>query len=158
MPQCGRDSRLAKYEFPPGNTSAALFSPTALLYTLDSRAWAAAAAAEASAAAPSGGEQQMPGVVTEEDAAKAPAAGGAGQLDAAVRELLHPLARQVMLTWTDAFRQRSRPVPEGPERRQVVERDTAVREQGIQADLTANLPRLFGQEITDQILEAFQNP
>lgn len=83
--------------------------------------------------------------------------GGGGGVDAFLTDLLHPGAKQVFGTWLDTFRASSGggQQPAGPERDRLARRDDMIKRQGLEMDLTANLPRLFGQEVTDRVVDAF---
>eukprot|EP00850_Spirogloea_muscicola_P017689 SM000154S01424 [mRNA] locus=s154:250613:251885:- [translate_table: standard] len=100
-------------------------SPVALMYT---------------AAPPSGGHGQ--------------GAADAGLVEPLISDIVHPTASRALDAWIDAYRNRSRVVLDEPERESLRARDASVKRNGIEVDLTSNLPRLFGQDVTDRVLQA----
>eukprot|EP00897_Mesotaenium_endlicherianum_P009399 jgi/Mesen1/8488/ME000480S07839 len=138
--QCESDSRMHIY-VPPTLYNRCTTSPTALLYTLDAATWPT----------DNGATGGSPSDNSSEDAP-------AQALEKMIRETVHPLARRMLDTWLDVVKHRAEPVAEGEARTRLAERDAALLEHGIQAELTSNLPRLFGQAIADRVVDAIRNP
>lgn len=77
-------------------------------------------------------------------------------LDVLVKEIVHRTAKEVLLKWVDAFRNRGRQL-EGEERKRMMERDAQIRNKGVEVDLSSNMPKLFGHEITNRVIQAYRN-
>ena len=73
-----------------------------------------------------------------------------------VKEILCPTSKEVLFKWLDAFKHKARRV-HGDESRKLLDRDTNIKEKGIEIDLSSNMPRLFGHEITNRIIQAYRN-
>eukprot|EP01018_Ginkgo_biloba_P019345 Gb_33842 [translate_table: standard] len=76
-------------------------------------------------------------------------------LNLLVEKLIHPTAKKVLGTWLDAFNTvgGSQKVEE-EEEKVILERDEQMRRKAVEKDLSSNLPKLFGQEITDRVIAA----
>eukprot|EP00271_Cylindrocystis_brebissonii_P005796 TRINITY_DN1808_c1_g1_i1.p1 TRINITY_DN1808_c1_g1~~TRINITY_DN1808_c1_g1_i1.p1 ORF type:complete len:386 (+),score=81.12 TRINITY_DN1808_c1_g1_i1:62-1219(+) len=146
--ECEANPKLQRY-VPPTLFFRAATSPTALLYTLDPTKWAPS---------PSDNSQEagIPGALS---ANNGPIAGGAEggpkeALDKGVKEILYPIVKKVVEEWAASVR-KAQSVPES-EREEMAKRDMSVIQNGIEKDLTGSLPRLFGEEVTARIVEAFR--
>lgn len=76
-------------------------------------------------------------------------------LDILVKEIVHPTAKEVLFKWLDVFRNKGRKVG-GEESRKLMERDIQIKEKGVEIDLSSNMPRLFGHEITSRVIQAYR--
>ncbi|KAL2635881.1 hypothetical protein R1flu_007360 [Riccia fluitans] len=74
-----------------------------------------------------------------------------------VENIVLPTARKVFDTWLDAFRNGSKEIMDDIDRRTMAKRDAQLKRHGIEVDLSANLPKLFGQRITDRVIAAYRN-
>ncbi|KAH7446787.1 hypothetical protein KP509_01G075900 [Ceratopteris richardii] len=81
--------------------------------------------------------------------------GSLEDLDVLVKEIVHPTAKEVLFKWLDAFRHKGKRVG-GDESRRLMERDNQIKEKGIEIDLSSNMPRLFGHEITNKVVQAYR--
>lgn len=75
------------------------------------------------------------------------------RLDEIVEGGVGPVARQVLGVWLNCFADVKRQVTNEEERRRLKERDQAFKRKTIEIDLTSNLPRMFGQETADRVLQ-----
>jgi red chlorophyll catabolite reductase len=85
-----------------------------------------------------------------------PGARSADELDLLVNDVLYPTSMQVFFKWLHAFRHRARRV-HGDESRMLHDRDSVIKEMGIEIDLRSNMPRLFGHDITHRVIQAYRN-
>lgn len=76
-----------------------------------------------------------------------------GLLEEQIANVVHPGATQALQVWLDSFLTRGLPVQNPGE---MLKRDNQIKEKGVEVDLSANLPRLFGQDITNRIVAAFR--
>ncbi|KAH7422906.1 hypothetical protein KP509_12G031300 [Ceratopteris richardii] len=81
--------------------------------------------------------------------------GNAEDLDALVKEIVYPTAKGALMKWLDAFRNKVNKIT-GEESLQLLERDNQIKEKGIEIDLSSNMPRLFGHEITHKVIQAYR--
>jgi red chlorophyll catabolite reductase len=81
--------------------------------------------------------------------------GAEGGLDAVITQLVHPAAKNVFNTWLNAFRHLGHKLNDN-EKLHVMKRDKQIKTKGVEVDLSGNMPQLFGQEVTDRVLKAFQ--
>lgn len=81
---------------------------------------------------------------------------GKEALEVLVKEIVHPTAKGVVFKWVDAFQNKGRRV-EGDERKRLEERDAQIRDKGVEIDLSSNMPKLFGHEITNRVIQAYRN-
>ncbi|KAG6541177.1 hypothetical protein Mapa_017411 [Marchantia paleacea] len=82
---------------------------------------------------------------------------GEAALASAVENVVLPTAKKVFGTWLDAFRNGGKEIMDDIDRRTMAKRDAQIKRHGIEVDLSANLPRLFGQRITDRVIAAYRN-
>lgn len=82
--------------------------------------------------------------------------GAEGGLDGVIAELVEPAAVQVVETWVDCYRNVGKDLACGEEMEHMRKRDELIKSKGVEVDLSTNLPRLFGQEITDRVVAAFR--
>eukprot|EP00250_Pteridium_aquilinum_P000675 c10802_g1_i1 orf=14-871(-) len=82
--------------------------------------------------------------------------GNLEDLDILVKEIVHPTAKEVLFKWLDAFRHKGKRIG-GEESRNLMERDIQIKEKGVEIDLSSNMPRLFGHEITNRVIQAYRN-
>ncbi|CAM6088850.1 unnamed protein product [Calypogeia fissa] len=76
-----------------------------------------------------------------------------GLLDEQIANVVHPGVTQALQVWLDSLKSRGLPVENKDEMRK---RDNQIKDKGVEVDLSANLPRLFGQDITSKIVAAFR--
>ncbi|MCO5558437.1 hypothetical protein L7F22_012020 [Adiantum nelumboides] len=81
--------------------------------------------------------------------------GNLDDLDILVKEIVHPTAKEVLFKWFNAFRNKGKKVG-GEASRKLMERDIQIKEKGIEIDLSSNMPRLFGHEITNRVIQAYR--
>ena len=129
--QCERDTRMKRY-IPPSLYIRCATSPTSLLYVVDPSQWLE----DKGGALKDGGKEVS--------------------FDSAIKDVVHGIARQFVQTWIDIVGN-AREVEEGKAREILAARDEVVRRNGIEFDLTSNLPRLFGEEITNNVVNAFRD-
>ena len=118
---------------PPSLYIRSATSPTALLYSLDSREW------------PEKG-----------DGSTQNASENKNNFDDVVKDVVHPLARQALLTWIEVVRA-AKTIPEGDERIRLAVRDDILLRNGIEYDLISKLPRLFGEDVTKVVVKALRD-
>ncbi|KAL3683935.1 hypothetical protein R1sor_001957 [Riccia sorocarpa] len=75
----------------------------------------------------------------------------------AVESIVLPTAKKVFSIWLDEFRNGSKEIMDDIDRRIMTKRDGQIKRYGIEVDLSANLPKLFGQRITDRVIAAYRN-
>jgi red chlorophyll catabolite reductase len=81
--------------------------------------------------------------------------GAEGGLDGVITELVQPAAAEVVETWVECYRNLGQAL-EGDAIAAVQKRDELIKSKGVEVDLSANMPRLFGQEIADRVVAAFR--
>lgn len=81
--------------------------------------------------------------------------GAEGGLDGVITELVQPAAAEVVETWVECYRNLGQAL-EGDAIAAVSKRDELIKSKGVEVDLSANMPRLFGQEIADRVVAAFR--
>ena len=121
-----------KRYIPPSLYIRCATSPTALLYVVDPSEW----------------KTEMVGLAED--------GGNESGFDSAIKDVVHGIARQVVQTWIDIVGN-AKEVEKGEARIKLAARDEVVRRNGIEFDLTSNLPRLFGEEITEKVVKAFRD-
>ncbi|KAG2719820.1 hypothetical protein I3760_02G009200 [Carya illinoinensis] len=82
-------------------------------------------------------------------------ASGPGRMEEVVKSSINPIAKELLEIWLDRCACEEREVAE-VERAYLEKRDGLVKKKTIEIDLGMSLPRLFGQEVTDRILESLQ--
>lgn len=82
---------------------------------------------------------------------------GEEALGAPMKDIVLPTVRKVFTAWTDAFRNGGKEIMDDIDRRIMAKRDAQIKRHGIEVDLSSNLPKLFGQRITDRVVAAFRN-
>ncbi|GAB2282610.1 hypothetical protein Dimus_017149 [Dionaea muscipula] len=82
-------------------------------------------------------------------------AGGLGRLEEIVRENVSVVAKELLGIWLDVSVSGTREVEEA-ERIHLRKRDQMFKSKTIEIDLGSSLPRLFGQETADRVLEALK--
>lgn len=78
-----------------------------------------------------------------------------GSLDKIVEELVYPAAKDVIQVWLEGLRTRGRKLLDG-EAGTMLERDKVIKSKMVEVDLSSNMPKLFGQDIADRVVEAFR--
>ena len=78
-----------------------------------------------------------------------------GGLDAVVDELVYPAATQVFQIWLNAYKNLGHAM-DSATIAYMKNRDEQIKTKGVEVDLSANMPRLFGQEIADRVVAAFR--
>ncbi|KAG0564785.1 hypothetical protein KC19_8G140000 [Ceratodon purpureus] len=78
-----------------------------------------------------------------------------GGLDGVIAELVQPAALKVVETWLDCYKNVGEDL-HGDAVAAMKKRDELIKSMGVEVDLSANMPRLFGQEIADRVVEAFR--
>ncbi|KAJ7525412.1 hypothetical protein O6H91_17G049700 [Diphasiastrum complanatum] len=78
-----------------------------------------------------------------------------GGIERVISELLHPAVKKAFGVWLQSFQTLGRQVTE-QERSFLVKRDEQIMSKGVEVDLSANMPRLFGQKIADRVVAAFR--
>ncbi|CAM6040297.1 unnamed protein product [Sphagnum compactum] len=81
--------------------------------------------------------------------------GAEGGLDAVITQLVHPAAKNVFNTWLNAFQNLGHKLNDN-EKLHVMKRDEQIKTKGVEVDLSGNMPQLFGQDVADRVLKAFQ--
>ena len=76
-------------------------------------------------------------------------------LDQIIEDVVAPTAEKVVKLWLEGVLNLGKKLPD-EEVKFVVQRDTTLKMKGLEVDLSSNMPRLFGQEITDNVIEAFR--
>ncbi|BFI25908.1 red chlorophyll catabolite reductase [Marchantia polymorpha subsp. ruderalis] len=76
-----------------------------------------------------------------------------GGLEEQIENVVYPGSEKMVKEWVESFRTRGLPVTNVDD---MVKRDNQIKTLGIEVDLSVNLPRLFGQEISDRIVHAFR--
>ncbi|KAG6553808.1 hypothetical protein Mapa_004725 [Marchantia paleacea] len=76
-----------------------------------------------------------------------------GGLEEQIENVVYPGSEKMVKEWVESFRTRGLPVTNADD---MVKRDNQIKTLGIEVDLSVNLPRLFGQEISDRIVHAFR--
>jgi red chlorophyll catabolite reductase len=82
---------------------------------------------------------------------------GEAALSTPMRDSVLPTVRKVFMAWSEAFRNGGKEIMDDVDRRVMAKRDAQIKRHGIEVDLSSNLPKLFGQKITDRIVAAFRN-
>ncbi|CAA7401608.1 unnamed protein product [Spirodela intermedia] len=80
---------------------------------------------------------------------------GARPLEELMRELVAGAAKEVIGVWLDRCALAEREVTEG-DRTGLVARDDLIKRKTVEIDLSANLPRLFGQQVASRVVGAIQ--
>ncbi|KAG0604060.1 hypothetical protein M758_10G141400 [Ceratodon purpureus] len=78
-----------------------------------------------------------------------------GGLDGVIAELVQPAAVKVVETWVDCYKNVGQDL-DGDAMATMLKRDELIKSNGVEVDLSANMPRLFGQEIADRVVAAFR--
>ncbi|KAG0610203.1 hypothetical protein M758_7G046300 [Ceratodon purpureus] len=78
-----------------------------------------------------------------------------GGLDAVISDLVQPAAVKVVQTWVKSFKYLGRAM-DSDTMAYMKTRDDLIKRKGVEVDLSANMPRLFGQEIADRVVTAFR--
>lgn len=76
-------------------------------------------------------------------------------LDRIIEDAVYPAAKQVVKVWLEGLANTGRKAPD-EETQALLERDVMIKTKGVEVDLSSNMPRLFGQEIADRVVEAFR--
>ncbi|KAL8143290.1 hypothetical protein V2J09_016322 [Rumex salicifolius] len=79
--------------------------------------------------------------------------GDGSRLDEIVEGGIGPVAKQVLAVWLDCFAEGKRRVMDDEDGKRLKERDQAFKRKTIEIDLTSNLPRMFGKETADRVLQ-----
>lgn len=82
--------------------------------------------------------------------------GGGRRLEEIIRDNVSLVTKEVLGVWLDQCVDGKREVGDG-ERRMLKERDNMYKSKTLEIDLVSNLPRLFGQETADRVLEVLRN-
>ncbi|MCO5611083.1 hypothetical protein L7F22_065333 [Adiantum nelumboides] len=80
---------------------------------------------------------------------------GQGSLDQMVQDAVSSAAKNVVKIWLEGVLKTGKKVPDS-EAQLILGRDTMIKTKGVEVDLSSNMPRLFGQEIADRVVEAFR--
>ncbi|CAI5986346.1 unnamed protein product [Closterium sp. NIES-65] len=159
--QCAADKRLEPFS-PATLFLRAALSPTALLFSLKptptttSDSSSSVVVTDASPGKPRASSEKPAhsGAVPQQQSAGPHES--ADWLTETVEETVCPLAKDVLSSWLEAAGS-AKAVGGEDEQHVLLARDKAIVQCGIQVDLTSNLPRLFGQKITDEIVDVFRN-
>ncbi|GLJ12486.1 hypothetical protein SUGI_0191940 [Cryptomeria japonica] len=82
-------------------------------------------------------------------------AGTADGMEKIINDVVEPAAKEVVRIWLDAILTRGRPVDDF-EKDLLLKRDNMIKTKGVEVDLSSNMPRLFGQDVTDRVVAAFR--
>eukprot|EP00250_Pteridium_aquilinum_P006369 c16312_g1_i1 orf=65-1108(+) len=80
---------------------------------------------------------------------------GEGSLDQIIESAVSPAAKSVVKVWLEGVLKLGRKVPDA-DAQLLLGRDTMIKTKGVEVDLSSNMPRLFGQEIADRVVQAFR--
>ncbi|KAH9321145.1 hypothetical protein KI387_015784, partial [Taxus chinensis] len=81
--------------------------------------------------------------------------GTVDSMEKLVKDIVRPAAKEVVRIWLEAILTRGRAVDDA-QKDLLLKRDNMIKTTGIEVDLSSNIPRLFGQDIADRIVAAFQ--
>lgn len=68
---------------------------------------------------------------------------------------MQPAATTVLQTWLEGYKDLSHAL-DSDAMAYMKKRDDLIKTKGVEVDLSANMPRLFGQEIADRVVAAFR--
>jgi red chlorophyll catabolite reductase len=76
-------------------------------------------------------------------------------LDQIIEDVVAPAAHKVVDLWLHGVLALGKELPD-EEVEVIVKRDRMIKTKGVEVDLSSNMPRLFGPEITDNVIAAFR--
>ncbi|KAH7438854.1 hypothetical protein KP509_04G033800 [Ceratopteris richardii] len=80
---------------------------------------------------------------------------GQNSLDQIIENSVSPAAKGVVNIWLESVFKLGKKVHDA-DAEILLGLDTVIKTKGVEADLSANMPRLFGQELADRVVQAIQ--